>query len=63
MAVSLEEEVSEIMDRALRRAPSVLEATTGGNPVSDQETIELLTALQFGQSEAILRIAREIDKM
>lgn len=62
--MTLEEEVTQLMQEPVKAAPSVLEAQLSGGPLdlSLQGQIALVFQAIEGHRRAIRRIAREIDE-
>jgi hypothetical protein len=63
--VGLTEEVTKLMDDAVKGSPSMLRYTTGesGPPTSDLGQLEIAQSLLLGQRRAITRLAEVIEKL
>lgn len=63
--MTLEEEVTKMMDHAVNRSAPILQAVVSGQPLDATQTrdaFSIVIETLNGQREAILRIAREIDQ-
>jgi hypothetical protein len=62
-AVSLEEEIEEMIAAKLQADPLALEAILGNREVSPAEAFQLSVRMFRINNDAILRLAQEIDKL
>jgi hypothetical protein len=63
--MTLEDEVTEIMDKAIQIAPSVLRGAVGEGPLDPyniRDVMDLIVGITNGHREAVRRLAREIQE-
>ncbi len=59
---SLEDEVTKLMDDAIKASPRILAALTGEGSLEGSVDVDVLADTILGQRRAIQRIARAIDQ-
>jgi len=64
MALSFEDEIRGFLQHSLEQNPQMFQALkTGRHELSTDEAVRFLASMMFVQSEALGRVAREIDNL